>query len=498
MAKILILECMQEISSFNPRESQFDLFHVERGVELLAHRGRNSAIGGALSVFEAAPGVEVIPVIAARAGSAGPLSAAGWAELSELILSAAAPRIEEADALYVSLHGAMGAVGELDPEGHLLTRLREMAGPSRPIVISLDLHGILTERMIRQVDGLAIYHTYPHVDFADTGARAARLLLDRIKVGRPAAITRTVIPALVRGDELITATGFYGTLLAKIRAMEATGEILAGGIMIGNPFTDVPELCTQVVLVTDAPEAAVPRAEALAEEFWAERARMQGKLIALDRAIAEAKEITGPVVFTDAADATSSGASGDSNAIVKALVAAGYSGRVLAQIVDPAAAAAAHRAGVGAVIDVTLGGKDDPARFTPMPVRARVKLLSDGKTWLETMRSPLDGGPTAVLEFGSVTMVVLSLPAMLFDRALYYSNGLDPKDFDLIVVKSPHTEHHMYDAWVERNFNVDAPGATSADLRSLGHKVCARPIYPLDDDVVFTPATKIYLRGEQS
>ena len=50
-------------------------------------------------------------------------------------------------------------------------------------------------------------------------------------------------------------------------------------------------------------------------------------------------------------------------------------------------------------------------------------------------------------------------------------------DFDLIVVKSPHTEHHMFDSWSEKNFNVDAPGATSANLKSLGHAICARPIY---------------------
>ena len=48
----------------------------------------------------------------------------------------------------------MGADGELDPEGHLLSEIRTMAGPDIPIVISLDLHGILTDRMLRQIDGL--------------------------------------------------------------------------------------------------------------------------------------------------------------------------------------------------------------------------------------------------------------------------------------------------------------------------------------------------------
>ena len=82
----------------------------------------------------------------------------------------------------------------------------------------------------------------------------------------------------------------------------------------------------------------------------------------------------------------------------------------------------------------------------------------------------------------------------LFDRAMYYSNGLDPQDFDLIVVKSPHTEHHMYDAWVSANFNVDVAGATSANLKSLGHSICARPMFPLDDGVEFNPMVRSYVR----
>ena len=93
-----------------------------------------------------------------------------------------------------------------------------------------------------------------------------------------------------------------------------------------------------------------------------------------------------------------------------------------------------------------------------------------------------------------MTIVVLSRTVSLFDRAMYYANGLDPRDFDLTVVKSPHTEHHMYDAWAARNFNIDAPGATSANLRSLGHTIYARPMFPLDEGVEFEPAARLYTR----
>ena len=495
MPGILIVECMQEVSSFNPVMSDYDFFAIDHGDALFGQRGRNTGLGGALSVFDAVPGLEVVPTISARAGSAGLLCADGWARLSAQVLAAVRAGLDRIDGIYVSLHGAMGAEGELDPEGHLLTEIRRMAGPDMPIAISLDLHGILTDRMIRQVDAIAIYHTYPHVDFADTGARAARLLLGLMQGGQRPVIARAVIPALVRGDELITRTGLYGGLIRECQRLEREGRALSAGIMIGNPFTDVPELCTQVVIVTDGDEGtARAEAERLAAEFWPGRHRMQGKLIALDRAIAQAKGISGTVAFTDAADATSSGATGDSNVILKALQVAGYPGRVLAQIVDPVAAAAAHKAGVGATIDVTLGGAMDPARFTPMPVRATVKLLSDGTARLETMKQPLTAGPTAVLTYDQTTVVVMSQSVSLFDRAMYYANGLDPRDFDLVMIKSPHAEYHMYDGWVAANFNIDAPGATSADLNSLGHTICARPMYPMDDIATFTPQAVIYSR----
>ena len=493
MKRILIADCKQEISSFNPLPSHYENFLIHHGDGLSIQRGQNQELGGALAVFEARPDIEIVPTICARSGSAGPLSAKGWKKLSEEILAAIFAKLDRIDGIYVSLHGAMGADGELDPEGYLLEKLRQRVGPDMPIVISLDLHGILTDRMLRNVDGFAIYWTYPHVDFADTGRRAAELLLKLMAGGIKPVAARVVIPALVRGDELITKTGCYGELLAECRRLEEEGRALAAGIMIGNPFTDVPELCSQVLILTDGDKAAAEReAIRLAEEFWPLRFRMQGKLVPLDRAVAQARSIDGPVIFTDAADATSSGASGDSNAILAALRKAGYGKRVLAQIVDAPAAAAAHKAGVGATIEITLGGSIDPARFPPMQVKAKVKLLSDGEAALETMKAPLSAGPTAVLTWGNVTVVVMSRSVSLFDRAMYYANGIDPTDFDLIVVKSPHTEFHMFDQWCARNFNIDAPGATSANLKSLGHTVCARPVYPLDEGVTFAPRATIY------
>jgi microcystin degradation protein MlrC len=498
--KILIAECMQEISSFNPLPSEYADFTIEREPAFARDTGRNTALAGALAVFDRNADVEIVPTISARAGSAGILSAAGWQRLSSEWLAAVAPHAgppdaPKVDALYISLHGAMGAEGEPDPEGYLLERVRTLFGPDVKLVVSLDLHGILTTRMLRQIDGLTLYHTYPHVDFADTGRRAALLLLDIVRRGLKPVIARVRVPLLARGDECITKTGCYGDVIADAQALERSGQALAAGVMIGNPFTDAPELCTQALVVAECDAAAAgAAATALAEAMWASRHRLVGKWVSVEKAVAMAPTMQGPILFTDAADATSSGASGDSNVLIKALWEAHYPGHVLAQIVDPPAAAAAHAAGVGARIEVSLGGVHDPARFTPMRVTATVESLSRGRARLETMGQPLDAGPTAVLRFGRFTVVVMSHTVSLFDRAMYYSNGLNPTDFDLIVVKSPHTEFHMYDQWVTKNFNVDAPGATSANLPTLGHRLCARPMFPLDPDASFTPRTELFAR----
>ncbi len=495
MPRILIVECMQEISSFNPVPSAFEDFVIQRGDEVIAaQRGKNTSIGGAIEIFAASAGVEMVPAYSARPFSAGQLSREGFGKLAADLLDHVRARADGIDAVYFSLHGAMGSAGEHDPEGYLLEACRGIFGPKIPIVISLDLHGILTARMLRQIDGLTIYHTYPHVDFAETGERAARLLL-RILAGAKPRIARVVVPALVRGDELITESGVYGGVIRQAQALERSGDVLAAGFMIGNPFTDVPELCSQAIVVTDGDaERAEREALRLAARFWPDRALMQGRLVTLEESIAKAKLLDGPAIFTDAADATSSGASGDSNAILAALLRAGYQGKALLPIVDPPAVAAAFKAGVGARLRVRLGGALDK-RFTPVELDVVVDLLSRGQCVHETSGAPNDAGNLAVLLHGNITIVAITRPANLFDRSVFFAAGRDPKRYDLIVVKSPHCEPHMFVAWAAGNFNIDAPGATSANLRSLGHAICRRPIYPLDPDTVFTPAAEIYGRA---
>jgi microcystin degradation protein MlrC len=494
--KILIAECKQEVASFNPVLSHYDDFRVSFGDDVVArHRGVRSEVAGALSVFESRAGTQVVPAYSARSiTSGGILAGPDFERIAREFLSSV-HRAGPVDAVYFALHGAMASENEDDPEGYLLAETRKILGEQIPIVVSLDLHGVLTDRMLQHADAVVMYHTYPHVDFYETGGRAARLLLRILRREVNPVTAAVTIPALVRGDELITETGLLGGIIRAAKAVEGSPDGLVAGMFIGNPFTDLPGLCSRSVVVTDSDPARAEReAVKLAEDFWRVRERLQASLTSLEEAVQIAKTTTGTVILTDAADATSSGASGDSNAILRALLEQGYQGRALIPIVDPPAVRAAFAAGVGNTVRTQVGGALDTRRFQPVPIEARVRMLSEGRFRSESHGDQWYAGDTAVLQAGAITLVVTSRAVSLYDRSLFLAHGQDPAQFDAVVVKSPHCQERFYKAWAARLVNVDAPGATSANLKSLGHTRCARPMFPLDEGVEFHPQVKLFRR----
>ena len=490
MPRILIAECKQEVSTFNPHLSGYDDFGVRRGEELLSyHRTVRNEIGGVLSVLDAMPGVEMVPAYSAFfITSGGTLAKAAWERIATEFLDAirAAPPV---DGVYFCMHGAMASEVELDPEGWLLAETRKILGADIPIVVSLDLHGILTDRMVEHSDAIVAYHTYPHVDFFETGQRAARLLLRIVAGEMKPVMAKVTVPALVRGDELITATGLIRHVVEAAKAAEQGPGGLSAAMMWGNPFTDVPELASCAFVVADNdPVLAEREALRIANLFWEHHEKMQVPLVSLEEMARIAKaQGQGTLALVDAADATSSGASGDSNAILRALMEAGYKGRTLLPIVDEPAVKMAIAAGIGATITTTLGGTLDPKRFTPLPITATVRLISDGRFRSESFGEEWLAGPTVVLESANFTIAVSSRAVNLYDRSFFYAQGQNPQNFDAVVVKSPHCQHHMYADWCARMVNVDAPGSSSANLPYLGHTRCRRPMFPLDAQVTFEP-----------
>jgi microcystin degradation protein MlrC len=482
MLRILIAELKQETSTFNPLPTVYEDFRIHRGVEILDHySGTKTELAGAFDVFDEHGGIDIVPTVAAASVSGGLIETDGLNRLLNEISDAVSENAN-VDAAYICLHGAMAGEEEGDPEGRLLTAIRKSLGDI-PIVGSLDLHAVLTDLMIEASDVLVPYHTYPHIDQYETGQRSARCLLRLLEQDVKPKAVRIPLPMLVRGDELITKSGRFGQAIRMCQELEADGRGLAAGAIIGNAFTDVPALQSNVLVTSDdADDWARTEAVKIGRFMWSNRELFQAELTSLEEAMRLANGTDGLTVFSDAADATASGASGDSNVILKGLLGAEFTGTALVPIVDAPAVAKAFDAAVDSEIEVELGGTRDPGRFDPLAVRVSVKSLFDREFAYEDGTAG-NAGRVAVLQAGKTTIMATERSVYVVGRKVFESHGLDPRDFDVVVVKSPNGFRTWYEAIAARIVPVDVPGSTSANLKSLPFEHCVRPIFPLDADV---------------
>ncbi len=485
---------MQETNSFSPVGTvlaDFEAEYLLRGNEIPEYfAGTNTEIAGFLSACESA-GAQTVPLFAAAANSGGNVTADTFATLSGELLGSLSQATAEAplDVLLLALHGSMCVDGEHDPEGALLDSCRSIVGPKCVIGASLDLHANVTERMVRAADVLVGYRTYPHVDQASTAQRAANAAMAAVAGPRVRTVLQK-LPLIVPAEHMQTTDGPMNELRTQADSLETEGLAAAVSVFGVQPWLDFPGVGCGVTVVGDDEAAARGHARRLAGEFWRRRDRFAVELVDIERAVRAALETDGgPVVLVDSADCPSSGAPGDSAAVLAALLGhagtdADLGGQCLMTVVDAETAAAAHGAGVGGRIDAIVGGKLDPARSKGVRFASRVERVTDGKfvrrgpafTGL-----PLEAGPTAVLARGSIRVLVTSRPVPTSDPELFRSARLEPAHAKIVSIKSPTLFRAAYDRFSRRIIYVDTPGAASANLRQFPWKKISRPIYPLDD-----------------
>ena len=477
MPRILVGAYFQETNDFHPNDTVYEDFNIVSGEALL--KTTEDVMAGAVQALSLRDDVEIIPTYSATMGAGGTITHECFSRISSELLNALEKNKTGVDGVYLNMHGAMAAEVDKDPEGYILQEVRNMVGPDVPIVASFDMHGTITRRMLKNMDGCSILHTYPHIDWYETGQRAIYVLL-RILDGANPVIASVYTPTMVRGDELKTATGVHGTFVRHLQRLEEREDVLAGGIMLGHPPTDCPEQGSRIIVITDD-NSTLAEKEALriGQNFWDMRERMQCVLHSVEEGIAIAKKASGAVIFSDAADATSSGAPGTSNTILKGFLESDYKGKVLFPIRDAPAIIKAMEAGVGQTITMEIGGTRDP-RFTPVVVTGVVEIL--GRRGHE---------PIAVLQCDNITIFMSTEGGTLCDRWMYPDFGQDPETFDVVIQKLPHTPFEWYDEWAERTITIDVPGAASPNIPTLGHHLVPRPIYPLDPDMTFTPAVEV-------
>lgn len=457
------------------------------GADMLsAVQGSPVAVSGGIEVI-VEHGFEPVPLLIAKGGSGGRVEPAFYREVTDAIVRLVA-QSGPLDGVYLALHGAMATAGVPDPEGELLARIRAVVGPQVPVAASLDLHANLTPLMAQEATVLVGYENYPHDDAYTTGKRAAELLCRTIKgeIAPVMRIARLNMLVQIAGSCTREPEGPLARVKKRAREMEAAGLLSASYFTVQPWLDDDQALNTTLAIADGNAVLAQDAANQLADLMWRLRDDFDVPLYPVEDAVSHAlRSSPRPVLLADTADCIGGGAEGDAVYVLSALLDGAPAAKSAVQIVDAEVAALAHRAGVGARIDTTVGFRRDPRYGAPIAVQADVLSLHDGQfSYAGGHLAGLGGsmGPTAVLRIGAVHVLVASIPTYEYGDEQFRACGMDPDTFDIVVLKNGMNFRNLVKPTTHWML-IDSVGSTSGNLASLAWQHRKQAFWPKDRDL---------------
>lgn len=474
----------QESNTFAPFPSTLKDFSIEEGVGVVSSsQATNTEVGGFLKELNNLQ-VEVVPLVSAFAVSAGPVEDSAFESLASLLVE----HIEKVqfDGLLLALHGAWLSCSHPSADAELIKRVRKLIGPKIPIVITLDLHANVQPVLLEDIQGLVGYRTYPHVDMAQTGQKAARLLYEVVTRGLRPRLYWLSIPLLAPPQSATTDRAPIKDIVERLDRELPSDVVLCSSFFCVQPWLDMKEVSSSLVVVARSENACVPATlRSFAEELWNRRSEFHVEWIAPDNLVPQVlAEKSRPVIVSEAFDATTGGAPGDHPGLLSILLSHREQLSACLFMVDHEAAEHAHQIGLGESFRGLLGAKRDKRFGPPLMVEARIRHLSDGtfvaKGPVFTGRK-FEMGPSAVLEIGHLKVVVASRPVAVIDPELYRSQHIEPREQDIIAVKSPSLFRPGYASMLGRVLHLDMPGVCRGNLAEVPYANIGRPISPLDE-----------------
>ena len=438
--------------------------------------GLNVPISG---FIETASMCDLIPISYAVAEPGGLVTQAAFDAICERMLTGikAAGRL---DGLYLDLHGAMVTEQADDGEALLLKRIRALVGADLPIVVSLDLHGNISPEFCDLVSALVIYRTYPHVDMAETGRRAARVFDTILRCEKLPYKSFRQVDFMVPITAQSTRRQPGQQLYQKLESLEIQG-VLSVDLAFGFPPADIPN-CGISVFACGYDQAAVTAATAtVVAALAAAEDSFDDQLMTVDDAVQTAgdlaKQAQRPVIIADPQDNPGAGSSGDSTGILAALLKHNIPA-LLGMFWAPEAARLCHKAGVGAQVQLTLGGTFPEQNGPEIVVTGSVKHLSEGRF---ICAGPMLAGISANLgKMAAVTLtlknsneivvVIGSNRAQTADREIFRHIGCDPESYGIVVVKSAIHFLADFEPIAERVLFAVAAGQNPCKLTDIPYK----------------------------
>jgi microcystin degradation protein MlrC len=482
--KIAVGQIAHETNTFSSEITTLDHFEsweLLYGEEIIKnHRNVRDYLGGIID-RSIELNLNVIPTLSAFAMPSGTITK----ETKSYLISQLVNMIKEEkelDGICLALHGAGVADGSDDLEGDVLAAIREAAGYDIPIVVTLDLHANVTEKMVKEADILLGVNYYPHVDSYERGVEAVDYLVKMIEGELKPSMYLEKLP-------LVIPTSTTNLSPAKdinniCWAMEGKKDVVDCTFFHGFPYTDIPDLGVSVLTVTNNdPELAKSISKEVGSHIWEVKDQFFPHMASPKEGIRKSVEIQGgPIVINETSDNPGGGTPGDGTFLLSAMIEDNLQNACFGFICDPEVVKEAHRAGVGSTIDTLLGGKTDRLHGEPIPVSAYVKALADGKF---IQSSPMwrglkmDYGKSARLQVNGIDIIVCSKKSQTLDEQIFLLHGIDVSTYKVVALKSSQHFRAAFEPIAQEIITVDSPGLSSFQLDSFSFTRVKKGIYPI-------------------
>lgn len=494
MLRIAIGQLWQETNTLNPQpttRADFEAFGVLRGGAIIEQLAETNELGGFIQSLQSWPvPVEIVGLARLPAWPSGLATAETFDWLHEEFLAALRAALP-VDGVLLALHGAMAAEDHPDVEGEVLAAVRQLVGPETPLVATLDLHANVTRAMVRAADALVLYHSAPHIDVFETGERGAALLRKILLAGARPTMSLLKLPLVPPAERANTQCEGSASWQLKRRLIELESDrrLLAAGVATVQPWLDVPELGSAVVVVANN-DSASARQHCLevGQWLWDRREDYLPELTPYRDAVRQAHDQPhGLTVISDAADATTSGAPGDSTWLLGEAMRYSWRAPALLTLVSPELVLRAHKLGVGGRYQGAIGGARDHRFSQPLILQADVERLFDAQFTLSGhigRNLAIDMGRCAVLRAaGNVRLVVTSRSGPHFAPELFRAAGYEPFDAALVVAKSPCGFRAAYEGRAARIVGALSPGCAPPDFWNYPYQHRPELLWPWRRDL---------------
>ena len=483
--RVAIAGIKHETNTFSTVKTKLEDYSPLYGQEIIDfYDGTRTEIGGFIDALREAR-IEIIPTIAASATPAGPINQKDFEHMIETVLKG----IREAgkvDGVLLALHGAMVAQGIPEAEGTILKAVRDLVGPSTPVITTLDLHALISQMMIDNCDAVFGYDTNPHIDMYERGREAAETMTATLKGEIKPVVAHKKAPMMPPTINQRTTEGPMTKLLERAFQMEEDPPVINACLFPAFPYADVERVGSAAVVVTDDdPSLAKELADELGDLFWSLRDEFLKPLTPIPEAVKRAIEAPeGPVILADVADNPGGGAPGDGTEILRELIRQGAKNVGIATIKDPEAVRRAEEAGVRGTLTMEIGGKTDGFHGEPIRVTATVRTLTDGYFIRKAggVGVRVNVGKTAVIDVDGIEVILTERSHAPNDPEIYRRNGIEPTDKKTLVLKSRGHFRAAYEPFSKDVIEVDAPGLTTPNLDWFTYTNVPQPLWPLDKE----------------